>query len=136
MLAKPISLDLPTDAGKLVSVPWKGPRAYVLDFWGLTCIPCRRKLPALAARKRDLEAKGASLVLVAVLDPSESAEQARVVLASWGVREPFLVSDIDASKSRAGVVTLPATMVLDERGMLRWVAPDDANADDVVSAVP
>jgi hypothetical protein len=136
MLGKAISLDLPTDKGKLVSMPWRGPRAYVLDFWAPTCKPCREKLPELVGRKRDLEARGAALVLVAILEPSESTDEARRVLASWGVDEPFLVSDSEAARSRAGVPGLPSTMVLDEHGTLRWVAPQQATASDVVGALP
>lgn len=136
LLGKHVSLDLPTDTGNLVSVPWRGPRSYVVDFWGTTCVPCRAKLPALVAKKRELEARGASLVLVGVLGPHESAESAREVLSSWGVLEPFLVSSIDASKERASVSAVPATLVLDAGGELRWAAPDHATAEDVVRAVP
>ncbi len=135
-LGQIISLDLPSDTGKLVSVPWRGPRSYVLDFWGPSCKPCKEKLPALVARKQELARKGASLVLVAILDSDESSDQARQVLTSWGVNEPFLVSDVDASKSRAGVSSLPATLVLDASGRLLWSAPDNATDSDVINAVP
>jgi thiol-disulfide isomerase/thioredoxin len=136
LLGQVVSLDLPSDTGKLVSIPWRGPRSYVLDFWAPSCKPCKKKLPALVARKQELASKGASLVLVAVLDHDESSNQAREVLASWGVKEPFLVSDTEASKTRAGVATLPATLVLDTHGRLLWSAPDTASDQDVLNAVP
>jgi len=106
MLNQSVSLALPADNGSLVSIP--GSSTYVLDFWATTCEPCRTATPALVARKDEIEARGARLVLVGVLEEEESTDQARGVLESWGVHEPFLVDRDNASKSQLGVMSLPA----------------------------
>jgi thiol-disulfide isomerase/thioredoxin len=135
MLHQPVSLSLPADDGSLVSVPG-GSSTYVLDFWAPSCEPCRTATPALVARKAELQARGARLILVGVLEDEESTEQGRAVLESWGVRERFLVDRDNASKSQLGVSSLPATLIVDRTGKLVWVAPAGATADEVVAAVP
>jgi hypothetical protein len=45
-----------------------------------------------------------------------------------------LVDSEGTGRREAGVKNLPATLVLDERGVSRWVAPVGASATDVVAA--
>lgn len=136
MLGKQVTFALPSNSGSLVSVPAKGARYTVLDFFSPSCEPCREKLPALYAKRDALARKGALLMLVAVLgdEPTDDATRA---LASWGVTDaPFLVDRGDVSRVSAGVRGLPATLVLDQAGALRWAAPPTATAGQVVDAVP
>lgn len=131
-----VGFSLPSDEGALVTVPLSGARATVLDFFAPTCVPCKHKVPALHAKREALAEKGAKLVLVGVLADGESTQDAKRALASWGVSSPFLVDTEGTGQREAGVVTLPATLVLDASGDLKWVAPTAATADDVVAAVP
>lgn len=130
-----VSLSLPSSTGALVTVPLPSARVTVVDFWAPSCAPCRKKLPALVAREAALNAAGARLVLVAVLSDGESTADAESTLGSWGVQRPFLIDRGDASRSQAGVDHLPSTLVLEQTGDVRWVAPVEANADDVLAAV-
>lgn len=136
MLGRPVNLALPSDDGVLVTVPVESARTTVLDFWAPSCVPCKAKLPELVRREGELRAKGARLVLVAVLAEGESTDKAKETLVSWGVRAPFLIDRGDQSKTQAGVRDLPATLVIDAVGKLLWCAPATANADDVIGAVP
>ncbi len=133
-LGQPVSFSLPSDQGALVTVPLPGARITVLDFFGPTCEPCKTSVPALDAKRAELAARGAKLVLVGVLADSESSDDARRALASWGVVAPFLVDKDGTGKREAGVTNLPSTLVLDERGAVKWVAPAKVTADDVVAA--
>lgn len=97
--------------------------------------PCAKKLPALCAKTGELSAAGAKLVLVAVLGDGETTDDVRKALASWGVAgTSFLVDSGDASRREAGVRALPTTLVLDAKGVVRWSAPTEATAEDVVEA--
>jgi hypothetical protein len=107
-----------------------------LDFFSPSCDPCREKVPALVAKRGELEARGAKLVLVAVLADSESTNDAQRSLASWGVSEGFLVDKGGVSNREAGVSGLPATLVLDADGGRVWTAPPTATAADVLAHVP
>lgn len=134
--AKAVAFSLPSDDGALVTVPVSGARATVLDFFGPTCEPCKAKVPALESRRAELAAKGAKLVLVGVLADGESTADARRALRSWGVIAPFLVDRDGTGRREAGVVSLPATLVLDASGAVTWVAPPSATAQDVLAALP
>ncbi len=135
-LGQSVSFSLPSDEGALVTVPLPGARSTVLDFFGPTCEPCKTKVPALHAKRTELEQKGAKLVLVAVLADGESTDDAKRALGSWGVAAPFLVDKDGTGKREAGVTALPATLVLDASGAVKWVAPPIASAEEVVAAVP
>jgi thiol-disulfide isomerase/thioredoxin len=133
-LNKSITLNLPSNGGALVTVPLPNARATVLDAWGPSCVPCQKSLPALIAKRAEIEATGAKLVLVAVLADGETTEQATSTLHSWGVDAPFLVDHDGALRAEAGFSGLPSTVVVDQRGTLRWLSPPGATADDVVQA--
>lgn len=136
-LNQEVTLTLPSNDGKLVTVPLRGKRAVVLDFFGPTCKPCEKAVPALQSKRAELAAKGAELVLVAVLGDGENTEQAAAALQKWGVKgASFLVDKNDASRRDLGVHALPSTIVVDDKGVVRWVAPQDASPADVLAAVP
>jgi thiol-disulfide isomerase/thioredoxin len=133
-VGKNVALSLPSSTGARVSIG-NGGQPLVLDFWSPECKPCRETIPALVHRKSELEAKGASLLLVAVLARDESTDAAKATLASWGVTESFLIDRDNVSMSAAGVRDLPATVVLDAQHNLKWTAPENATPDDVIAAV-
>ncbi|HYQ43513.1 MAG TPA: TlpA disulfide reductase family protein [Polyangiaceae bacterium] len=135
VLNQAIEFSLPSDRGSLVSIPLTGAATTVIDAWAPSCAPCRQKLPALHARKAELEARGAKLILIAVLADSESTDDARAALSRWGIDAPFLVDRGDVMRREAGVAAVPETLLLDAHGVVRWVAPADATAEQVVSAV-
>lgn len=136
LLGQTVSFSLPSDAGALVSVPVSGARYTVLDFFAPSCKPCSKKLPKLYAKRDALQAKGAQLVLVGDLGDA-TTDDAQKALASWGLQgATFLVDHGDVSRVSAGVTGLPATLVLDAKGTLRWAAPPTATAEQVVDAVP
>ena len=136
-----VHVSLPSNGGARVAIPIASARSTVVDFWAPSCIPCRRSLPTLVDKRAALEAKGAALVLVAVLGDSESTEDAEKALSSWGVQSPFVIDrvltgGVGAAQEELGVRSLPATLIIDSAGVLRWIAPDAATADEVVRAVP
>lgn len=130
-----VSFSLPSDSGDLVTVPIAGARQTVLDFFGPTCEPCAKKVPALVGRRAEIEQHGGKLVLVAVLADGESTADAARALTKWGVRSPFLVDRAGVSLREAGVKDLPSTIIIDANGQTRWRAPIGAIADEVLRAL-
>jgi thiol-disulfide isomerase/thioredoxin len=124
---------LPTDSGGLVELPLAEGQSAVFDFWAPSCAPCKKSLPALYARRDEIASRGGRLILVAVLAIEESTDQARQTLAAWGVENAsFLVDRDDVARRELGVQSLPATIILDARGKVLWVAPEGASSDDIV----
>jgi cytochrome c biogenesis protein CcmG/thiol:disulfide interchange protein DsbE len=134
MLDKDASFIAPDDRGEMVQVPKAKSRATVLDFWMTTCEPCADSVPALARVLPSLRDAGIDVVFVGVLDTSESIADARGVLARWGTNVPFLVDRDGGLQRQFNIVALPATLILDDAGMVRWVAPAGATADEIARA--
>jgi len=126
---------LASDCGDMVTVPPADKKKVVLHFFSPTCASCRKRLPALADRRDDISARGARLVLVAVLSDNESTDQATAALRDWGVPWPFLVDPSGASRSLLGVGHVPASVIVDGKGKLLWVSPEDAAAEEVLDAL-
>jgi hypothetical protein len=133
-LASTVSFALPSNEGQLVDVPLARSRGTLVDAFAPSCAPCAEKLPALMKRRADLRAAGVELVLVAVLSGGESDTEAMQALERWGVAQAFLVDRGDVLRRELAVASLPATVLLDTRGVVRWVAPESATPDDVVAA--
>ena len=129
-----MAFELPSNEGQLLSVPKPKARITVVDAFAPSCAPCAKKLPALMAKRSELAEAGASIVLVAVLASDESDTQALEALRSWGVEQSFLVDRGDVLRRELAVAQLPATVLLDAAGKVRWVAPTTATAEDIVAA--
>jgi protein-disulfide isomerase len=128
-----VSFSLPSDTGQLVPVPKPSSRVTVIDAFGPTCAPCREKVPALLARKAEMEKNGAKLVLVAVLGDGETTEQAAAALKAWGAESPFLVDRGGVLLRELGLRGLPGAFVLGRSGDVLWEAPPNATADQIAS---
>jgi thiol-disulfide isomerase/thioredoxin len=124
------------DDGAPAPIPVPGARAVVLDFWSPTCEPCKRTIPAMLAKRAEIEQKGAVLLLVGVLEKDETPEDAKAVLALWGIDEHFAVDKEGAFLSKIGAKAVPAFAIVDAAGILRWVAPDGVTTKNVLAAIP
>jgi len=133
-LGKAVAFELPSNAGALVPIPQPGAAVTLLDAFAPTCKPCAKKVPALLSRQAELSEAGVKLVLVAVLDEDESIDDAMAALRAWGAEAPFLVDRGDVMRRELAVDALPASVVLDRSGTVRWVASVETEADEVVAA--
>lgn len=124
----------PDQDGAPTTIPRPGARATILDFWATWCDPCRRSVPALARAAEGAETDGIELVLVGVLDPDEPIDAAAQALQSWGAPARFVVDRGGGLKGKLGIGKLPATLILDRAGTVRWVAPAGADAEAIVRA--
>ena len=119
----------------VTGAPWSPATArgkvLLIDVWASWCAPCRaglRRAEALAVADPDLAVIGLSL------DEDDAA--VRAFLAD--VQVGFAIARVDAavlSAAPLGITTLPALILVDADGRIRWVGQDlDEGAYDAVAA--
>jgi peroxiredoxin len=90
----------------------------LVNFWASWCSPCRQELPLLGKLYAQYRSAGFTLLVVNVDDNRKDAE---AMLKRLDLRFPTL---FDGSKSVAklyGVDMMPATLVIDRDGRVRYV---------------
>jgi cytochrome c biogenesis protein CcmG/thiol:disulfide interchange protein DsbE len=90
-------------------------RVVVLDFFAEHCAPCARSLPAIEALHR----ADAGVAIIGVSE-DDDADGARRMVARHGLTFPVVHDGAHALAGRYRVRELPATFVVDPRGVVRW----------------
>lgn len=88
----------------------------VVAVWAVWCQPCRKELPALD----DLARRRGSEVVVSGINHGDDPATARAFLDELGVGIPSLRDPDGRLVSALGVVSLPATFVVDAGGEVVW----------------
>ncbi len=103
----------------------------LVNFWATWCEPCREEMPALARLAARWQAKGLTVLTVAVADNDKRVEDFLWETLPENQKLPVL-HDREQTISRAwGARVLPTTVVLDRRhrivlrglGAIDWDAP-------------
>jgi cytochrome c biogenesis protein CcmG/thiol:disulfide interchange protein DsbE len=104
-------------------------KVVVVDFFAEHCAPCVRSLPALEALHK-------SMPDVAILGVSEDDEVsgARRMVQRHGLSFPVIHDEGHVLAGRYRVTEMPATFVVDARGVVRWRGTTES-ADDVRAVV-
>jgi len=121
--------DEPIDAGAFAG------RVVVLNFWATWCAPCRKELPRLEELHRAYGDDGLEIIAV---NFGERRPQVRKFLRA----NPVLTLRVALDPSKAvakqyGVGGIPATVVVDWNGTVRWTKTgyDESYQDELLQQI-
>jgi len=97
---------------------YKG-KVVLLNFWATWCAPCRAEMPDLVKWQREYKSKG--LQVIGVTYPPEELAEARGFIKSIKVNYPVALGAEQTKAMFDEGETLPVTVVIDKKGMIREV---------------
>jgi thiol-disulfide isomerase/thioredoxin len=118
-VGRPLELTAADLQGRPVDVAADLGRVRVVDFWATWCEPCKESLPGLDAMSRELGPRGLSIYAVSF---DEDPSQIGPFLKQYPVAIPVLFDrGGDQLAARFEVTRLPTTLIVDRRGIVRFV---------------
>ena len=119
-VGKTLVLEAPRLNGAVVQLAPGSGKVRVLDFWASWCQPCRASLPHLDGLAREFGGAGVEVFGVAVADDEAEVES---FLAEVPVAFPILWDQggVRSTAAKLPVVRLPTTLIVDRRGVIRFV---------------
>lgn len=129
----PQALQLQDMSGKAVDLSALRGQVVLVNFWATWCEPCRDEMPALERLHQKLTARGVRVVGVNLGEGRARIEQ---FLKQTPVSFPIWRDDDSAASKAWRVRVLPATFLIDRKGMLRYQLVGDAPWDDAALQAP
>lgn len=111
------SIDRPALKGSRVTPEQFRGRVALVNFWASWCGPCRREQPGLERLSQELEDRGVRFVGVNFQDDRAAA---LAYLDEFEVSYPSVADREGILAYRFGVPYLPATVLIDARGQMRY----------------
>jgi thiol-disulfide isomerase/thioredoxin len=106
------------EGGALRLSDYKG-KVVLLNFWATWCAPCRAEMPDLVKWQREYRSKG--LQVIGVTYPPEELAEVREFIKSIKVNYPVALGEEQTKAMFDKGETLPVTVVIDKKGMVREV---------------
>ena len=97
---------------------YKG-KVVLLNFWATWCAPCRAEMPDLVKWQREYKSQG--LQVIGVTYPPEELAEVREFIRSIEVNYPVALGEERTKALFDKGETLPVTVVIDKKGMVREV---------------
>jgi thiol-disulfide isomerase/thioredoxin len=94
-------------------------KVVLLNFWATWCAPCRAEMPDLVKWQREYKSQG--LQVIGVTCPPTELTEAREFIKSIEVNYPIALGEERTKAIFDKGETLPVTVVIDKKGMVREV---------------
>ncbi len=127
------ALILPLIDGRTLDLGALKGKVVIVNFWATWCTPCRAEMPSLDAYYRAHRAEGLEVVGVSQ-DKERDRAKVKTVMGAFSYPAGL---GIDARADGFGPINaLPATFILDRRGVVRAVLNQDGKPLDATTLDP
>ncbi|MEN0035703.1 MAG: TlpA disulfide reductase family protein [Cellvibrio sp.] len=109
---------LQSSTGENVRLAEQRGQVVMLNFWASWCGPCRKEMPLLDEMSKRYSSAGFVLYGVNV---EEDNTDAKKLLKELGVTFPILFDTESKASSLYSVDAMPTTVVIDKKGVIRYV---------------
>ena len=109
---------LQSSTGENVRLAEQRGQVVMLNFWASWCGPCRKEMPLLDDMSKRYSAAGFVLYGVNV---EEDNTDAKKLIKELGVTFPILYDTESKASSLYNVDAMPTTVVIDKKGVIRYV---------------
>jgi thiol-disulfide isomerase/thioredoxin len=92
-------------------------RVVLLNFWATWCAPCRAEMPSLEALSHQFPSQ--DFLVVGIATDYEGAQIVEPFMESFGLTFPILLDPEMQVNDRFEIRSLPTSIVLDRRGVIR-----------------
>ncbi len=123
------------DGGSHNLADWQG-KVVLLNFWAVSCVPCREEMPALNSLEQEMGGEDFAVVPVA-FGYNHPGGLARF-LDKYGIDAlPVLLDPDRRLSAEMGVVAPPVTVILDRAGneVARYIGGADWNGPDARAVI-
>jgi len=107
-----------SSTGENVRLAEQRGQVVMLNFWASWCGPCRKEMPLLDEMSKRYSSAGFVLYGVNV---EEDNTDAKKLLKDLGVTFPILFDTESKASSLYNVDAMPTTVVIDKKGVIRYV---------------
>lgn len=122
------SLTLKDIHGRPLSLTdYKG-RVVLLNFWATWCPPCRQEIPDLIKLQRQYRGQG--LRIIGITYPPEKISDVRRFMRKLGINYRVAMGTKASKSLFSSSETLPVTVVIDRKGVMRDVIEGIMYADE------
>ncbi|GKY86218.1 TlpA disulfide reductase family protein [Sinisalibacter aestuarii] len=134
---KPSGLSAFTDrdGGSHSLADWQG-KVVLLNFWAVSCVPCREEMPALNALEKELGGEDFAVVPVA-FGYNHPGGLARFITQYEIDALPVLLDPDRRLSAEMGVIAPPVTMLLDREGneVARFIGGAEWDSDEAKAII-
>ena len=115
------NFSLPDLAGRTVQLSSLRGHPVLINFWGVSCPPCRREVPLLQAAWQQYRSKG--LVILGLDAQGDDRPSVDAFASERNVTYTMLIDPQNTVAPRYGVKDLPESFLVDRSGIVRRVDP-------------
>jgi peroxiredoxin len=111
---------------------YRGQKVVLIDFWALWCGPCRMAMPSVQDMAEKYKNHGFEVLSVNQGDPTD---QVRAFIERKKYTFHVVLDTGQAVGNSYGVTAIPTVVIVDKKGVVRWLSVGYSENDDALASM-